>query len=200
MSNMVSDLLFYAAKKKWPKGLEVLPDLLTRAANALSAKSEPSAWLVRRYANDGSWLSDELYLKKPHIGSTARTDFIPLYAYEHRAILGRVIPEGWRLVPDVLTPEMSTELNLTGDFSDKAMQARYDAALKRAPLPPAETIPAGWERRPERYDNYPWTVELESDGWHLRNLQRLGMYREVSLHPTALDAMKAVPVNSESSR
>lgn len=69
-----------------------------------------------------------------------------------------------------------------------------------AELPPAETIPEGWERRPERYDNYPWTVELEADGWHLRNLQRLGMYREVSLHPTAIEAMKAVPVRSESSR
>ena len=43
------------------------------------------------------------------------------------------IPEGWQLVPKLLTPEMAVELNLTGTFSDAAMQTRYAAALAKAP-------------------------------------------------------------------
>lgn len=43
------------------------------------------------------------------------------------------IPEGWQLVPKELTPEMAAELNLTGSFTDAAMQRRYAAALSKAP-------------------------------------------------------------------
>lgn len=36
MSDLIHELGFYAAKKKWPKGLEEMPDILKRAAAALS--------------------------------------------------------------------------------------------------------------------------------------------------------------------
>lgn len=45
------------------------------------------------------------------------------------------VPDGWQLVPKLLTPEMATELNLTGSFSDAEMQKRYSAALSKAPSP-----------------------------------------------------------------
>lgn len=45
------------------------------------------------------------------------------------------VPEGWQIVPKILTPEMSVQLNLTGTFSDAAMQVRYAAALAVAPTP-----------------------------------------------------------------
>ncbi len=50
-----------------------------RAEAALST-AEPVAWLVRLYANDGSLINERAYLEKPDIRSTARTDFVPLYA------------------------------------------------------------------------------------------------------------------------
>ncbi len=155
MSNMVSDLLFYAAKKKWPKGLEALPDLLKRAANALAPTAEPVAWQL--VYHDGMF-SLSIYTKEEAEEYERKSVNVvairPLYASPHGVVNTALsVPDGWQLVPKVLTAEMSNELNLTGDFAQKAMQARYDAALLKAPLAPAETIPEGSERRPERYDS-----------------------------------------------
>ncbi|MDP9854552.1 hypothetical protein J2854_001737 [Agrobacterium tumefaciens] len=50
------------------------------ALEATLSAAEPVAWLVRVYANDGSFIDERVYREKPDIRSTARTDFIPLYA------------------------------------------------------------------------------------------------------------------------
>ncbi|MEJ8311132.1 hypothetical protein [Agrobacterium larrymoorei] len=40
MTDLMHELGFYAAKKKWPKGLEEMPDLLKRAAAAVLEADE----------------------------------------------------------------------------------------------------------------------------------------------------------------
>lgn len=57
-----------------------------------------------------------------------------LAASQHKA--GVQVPEGWQIVPKVLTHEMGKEINLTGTFSDIALQTRYSALLDVAPPPP----------------------------------------------------------------
>lgn len=49
MTNLIHELGFYAAKKKWPLGLDGMPDLLKRAAAALSEKDD-AAKRIRRMA------------------------------------------------------------------------------------------------------------------------------------------------------
>ena len=46
MSDLIHELGFYAAKRKWPKGLEGMPDILKRAAAALSEAEQrvPEGW------------------------------------------------------------------------------------------------------------------------------------------------------------
>lgn len=40
MTDLIHELGFYAAKKKWPLGLDGMPDLLTRAAAAIEEVEE----------------------------------------------------------------------------------------------------------------------------------------------------------------
>lgn len=47
---------------------------------------------------------------------------------------GQQVPEGWYLVPKTITPAMMKEINLTGTFSDAALQVRYSAMLAAAPI------------------------------------------------------------------
>lgn len=49
----------------------------------------------------------------------------------------REVPEGWQLVPKTITHAMAKEINLTGTFTDAALQVRYSAMLDAAPLPAA---------------------------------------------------------------
>ncbi len=55
------------------------------------------------------------------------------------------MPEGWKLVPVVPTPEMIEEIRLNPAFSDRAMHVRYAALLAAAPPSPqpvAESVSA----------------------------------------------------------
>lgn len=54
-------------------------------------------------------------------------------------------------------------------------------------------IPAGWKKIPERYSNYPWSVERYADGWHLNNHDFSATSRFVGVHATAAEAMAAAP-------
>lgn len=49
----------------------------------------------------------------------------------------REVPENWQLVPKTITHAMAKEINLTGTFTDAALQVRYSAMLDAAPLPAA---------------------------------------------------------------
>ncbi|KQZ96797.1 hypothetical protein ASD74_05950 [Rhizobium sp. Root564] len=49
MTSLIHELGFYAAKKKWPLGLDGMPDLLKRAAAAIS-EAEERAKEIRRHA------------------------------------------------------------------------------------------------------------------------------------------------------
>ncbi|UHS60567.1 hypothetical protein HRR99_03040 [Agrobacterium vaccinii] len=54
-------------------------------------------------------------------------------------------------------------------------------------------IPEGWKKIPERYSNYPWSVERYADGWHLNNHDFSATSRFVGVHATAAQAMAAAP-------
>lgn len=40
---------------------------------------EPTAWLTKIYSNDGTLIDTQLDFVKPRIGSTAKTEYVPLY-------------------------------------------------------------------------------------------------------------------------
>jgi hypothetical protein len=98
------------------------------AVTALSTDAEPVAWIYE----------DELPENYPYdaMFPYSKVDGVrlfPVYAPLAAQVQDVAIPEGWQIVPKELTPKMAAELNLTGNFSAAAMQARYAAALAAAP-------------------------------------------------------------------
>lgn len=68
-------------------GIALAKFALDAEAKALKAKvasnaepPKPDAWLVKIFGNDGSLLDTRLDFVRPLIGSTAKTEFVPLYA------------------------------------------------------------------------------------------------------------------------
>lgn len=92
---------------------------------------EAVAWLVKRYGNDGSYIGDEVYLKRPDIRSTSRTDFIPL---------GPMIPS----TPPVADARRVEELERALKEAVRGLEMIHGSLMRNGPKQASGELTAHW--------------------------------------------------------
>lgn len=106
------------------------------AANALAAmklalaslEAEPVAWLL-----SGGGAKNNVSFDSGNAYADPLREVTPLYTVPPAP----VVPNGWVMVPVAPTEEMLAELCLVKGWTDRALNARYQAMLAAAPKPEA---------------------------------------------------------------
>jgi hypothetical protein len=117
--DLASQLRWFSAKKKWPKGLEGMPELLAKAADALAPAEPPPALSADEVLSDvknfAHWHHlNEWTVKNGRTPSDSEIDFeVEAYRKIERAIRAYSVPcvqerdvAEWQLVPKEPTEEM----------------------------------------------------------------------------------------------